>query len=82
MHKIVLVGQRAGKHDRERSAGTVSLPEDNARIDIVNVLGQIVKTVETASTSETISLEGMERGMYFFSIKMQDKTITKKVIVE
>lgn len=61
---------------------TVSLPEDNARIDIVNVLGQIVKTVETASTSETISLEGMERGMYFFSIKMQDKTITKKVIVE
>ena len=61
---------------------TVNLPEYNARIDIVNVLGQIVKTVETSSTSETISLEGMERGMYFFSIKMQNKTITKKVFVE
>ena len=61
---------------------TISLPIDNAQIDIVNVLGQIVKTVNTTSANETISLEGMERGMYFFSIKMQDKTITKKVIVE
>ena len=61
---------------------TVSLPEDNAGIDIVNVLGQIVKTVNTTSANETISLEGMESGMYFFSIKLQDKTITKKVIVE
>jgi hypothetical protein len=60
----------------------VNLPEDNAIIDIVNVLGQIVKTVNTTSTNETISLEGMEKGMYFFSIKLQDKTITKKVIVE
>ncbi|MBO7570873.1 MAG: T9SS type A sorting domain-containing protein [Bacteroidales bacterium] len=60
----------------------VNLPEANTQIDIVNVLGQIVKTVNTTSTNETISLEGMERGMYFFSIKMQDRTITKKVIVE
>ena len=60
----------------------VSLPVDNAQIDIVNVLGQIVKTVNTTSANENISLEGMEKGMYFFSIKMQDKTITKKVIVE
>ncbi len=61
---------------------TVSLPDDNAHIDIVNVLGQVVKSVNATSANETISLEGMERGMYFFSIKMQDKTITKKVIVE
>ena len=60
----------------------VNLPVDNAQIDIVNVLGQIVKTVNATSENETISLEGMERGMYIFSIKMQDKTITKKVIVE
>ncbi|MBQ1607094.1 MAG: T9SS type A sorting domain-containing protein, partial [Bacteroidales bacterium] len=55
---------------------------DNAQIDIVNVLGQTVKSVNTTSANETISLEGMEKGMYFFCIKMQDKTITKKVIVE
>ena len=61
---------------------TVSLPDDNAHIDIVNVLGQVVKSVNATSANETISLEGMEKGMYFFSIKMQDKTITKKVIVE
>ncbi|MBR5983992.1 MAG: T9SS type A sorting domain-containing protein [Bacteroidales bacterium] len=61
---------------------SISLPVDNAQIDIVNILGQIVKSVNTTSANETISLEGMERGMYFFSIKMQDKTITKKVIVE
>ena len=60
----------------------IKLPDDNAQIDIVNVLGQIVKTVNTTSTTETISLDGMERGMYFFSIKLQDQTITKKVIVE
>ena len=61
---------------------SIALPEENAHIDIVNVLGQIVKSVKTSSANETISLEGMEKGMYFFCIKMQDKTITKKVIVE
>ncbi len=61
---------------------TVNLPCENASIDVINILGQIVKTVNTTSTSETISLEGMERGMYFFNIRMQDKSITKKVIVE
>ncbi len=60
----------------------ITLPEDNAQIDIVNVLGQTVKSVNTTSANETISLEGMEKGMYFFCIRMQDKTITKKVIVE
>ena len=60
----------------------ITLPEDNAQIDIVNVLGQTVKSVNTTSANETISLEGMEKGMYFFCIKMHDKTITKKVIVE
>ena len=60
----------------------ITLPEDNAQIDIVNVLGQTVKSVNTTSANETISLEGMEKGMYFFCIKLQDKTITKKVIVE
>lgn len=61
---------------------SVSLPCDNASIDIINVLGQTVRTINTTSANETISLEGIERGPYFFSIKMQDKTITKKVIVE
>ena len=60
----------------------INLPSENATIDIVNVLGQTVRTVKTTSTNETISLEGFEKGMYFFSIKMNDKTITKKVIVE
>ena len=60
----------------------ITLPEDSAQIDIVNVLGQTVKSVNTTSANETISLEGMEKGMYFFCIKMHDKTITKKVIVE
>ncbi|MBQ2077269.1 MAG: T9SS type A sorting domain-containing protein, partial [Bacteroidales bacterium] len=65
-----------------REIVNITLPEDNAQIDIVNVLGQTVKSVNTTSANETISLEGMEKGMYFFCIKMQDKTITKKVIVE
>lgn len=60
----------------------ITLPEDNAQIDIVNVFGQTVKSVNTTSANETISLEGLEKGMYFFCIRMQDKTITKKVIVE
>ncbi|MBO4613808.1 MAG: T9SS type A sorting domain-containing protein [Bacteroidales bacterium] len=61
---------------------TINLPEDNAEISIINVLGQTVKTINATSANETISLEGMNKGMYFFNIKMQDKTITKKVIVE
>ena len=61
---------------------SITLPEENAQIDIVNVLGQTVKSVNTSSTNETISLEGMEKGMYLFSIRLHDKTITKKVIVE
>ena len=61
---------------------SITLPEENAQIDIVNVLGQTVKSVNTTSTNETISLVGMEKGMYFFCIRLHDKTITKKVIVE
>lgn len=60
----------------------VSLPEYNATINVVNVLGQTVRTINTTSTSETISLDGMEKGMYFFCISLRDKTITKKVVVE
>ncbi len=61
---------------------TITLPEANATIDIVNVLGQIVKTVNTTSVNETISLEGLEKGMYIFNIKLTNETIMKKVIVE
>ena len=61
---------------------TVSLPEDNATISIVNVLGQTIRTVNASSTNETISLEGVEKGLYFFCIRLNDRTITKKVLVE
>jgi len=61
---------------------TINLPEDNATLSIINVLGQTVKTINLTSTNETISLDGMEKGMYFFYIGLKDRTITKKVIVE
>lgn len=61
---------------------TISLPEENATITITNILGQTVNTINATSTSETISVEGLEKGMYFFSIKLANKTIVKKVIVE
>ncbi len=60
----------------------ISLPEDNATIVITNILGQTVNTISTTSTNETISVEGLEKGMYFFNIKLSDKTVVKKVIIE
>ncbi len=60
----------------------ISLPDDNATISITNILGQTIKIINATTTNETISLDGMERGIYFFNIRLQDKTITQKVIVE
>ncbi|MCF0207427.1 MAG: T9SS type A sorting domain-containing protein, partial [Bacteroidales bacterium] len=60
----------------------VCLPETDATINIVNVLGQTVKTVVATSANENISLEGLESGVYFFNIKLKDKNITRKVVVE
>lgn len=59
----------------------VELPE-SATISIVNMLGQVVKTVDCDSDSTTISVEGLERGVYFLNIEMQDKKIVRKVVVE
>jgi hypothetical protein len=37
------------------------------RLEITNMLGQKVKTVTLSADTYTLSLEGMERGMYLIS---------------
>lgn len=61
---------------------TVSIPEENASISIINVLGQVVKTISTNEPRTTISIEDLEKGMYIFNIRLSQGTLMKKVVVE
>ena len=61
---------------------TIEIPEDKAIVKISNILGQIVYVTDMTSNIKTISLENLESGMYFVSVKLSQGTFTNKIIVE
>ncbi|WP_281231137.1 T9SS type A sorting domain-containing protein [Flavobacterium gelatinilyticum] len=65
--------------------GELSIQNVNLeKADVYNVLGQLVKsfTLNSSNTDNTISLNGLPKGVYFVYLINQDAATAKKVIVE
>ena len=58
----------------------ITIVAQNAKIDIMNMGGQILKTVNTYDLKTTIDLGNLSNGVYFFIIKTNNRTVTKKII--
>lgn len=54
---------------------------DNAKIEVVNMVGQVVKTIEPTSKSTKIDLANQTSGMYFVKVTNGTHQTTKKLIV-
>jgi len=58
---------------------------DNARVDVYDVLGQVINSFEITDRKGqlTLNVENMNSGIYFYAIKVNEKTIrTERVIVK
>ena len=53
---------------------------DNGMIEIINIQGQIVKTLNTSNTKTTIDLSKLSSGVYTMRIKTDDGIMIKKII--
>ncbi len=53
----------------------------NTNILVYNLIGSVVKEVNTSATEEKISLHGFAKGLYMVKIINDGKSITKKIVV-
>ncbi len=60
---------------------SVVIPE-KASIEILNIKGQIIKTINNADTRTTIDLKNLSRGIYIVKAKTVNEIVTKKFIKE
>jgi len=56
--------------------------EENAKVEISNLQGQIVKTETLNSTTNSIDLNGINSGVYLVKVMTKEKFIVKKLIVK
>lgn len=54
----------------------------DASIEVYNVLGKKVKTVQQTATKTTVDLTGYPKGVYFVNIHSNGELISKKIILE
>ncbi|PLX04004.1 MAG: hypothetical protein C0594_09710 [Marinilabiliales bacterium] len=54
---------------------------DNSVITIIDIIGNVVEEIETASTMETVNISGYPEGSYFIRIANKDYMVTKKVVL-
>ncbi|MES2556648.1 MAG: T9SS type A sorting domain-containing protein [Bacteroidota bacterium] len=54
----------------------------DASIEIYNVLGKKVKTIQQTTAKTTVDLTGFTKGVYFVNILSNGETISKKIILE
>ena len=51
-------------------------------IEISNELGQVILSQTVSSNLSTFNVQHLPNGMYFLTLKMKDKTLTKKLIIQ
>ena len=51
-------------------------------IYLIDLVGQVVRTVNNASTKTTIPLSGLKRGIYFLRVEIDHSNQVSKVILE
>lgn len=60
----------------------ISSPENTSEIQIINSIGQTVQTITKPSTSIQLDTDEFENGVYLIQISVEDKTLTKKLIIK
>ncbi|MCA0428966.1 MAG: T9SS type A sorting domain-containing protein [Bacteroidetes bacterium] len=62
---------------------TVSIANvDNATIDVINALGQVVLTVKNATETNTVNIANLAKGVYFVTVSNGQQKSTQKLVVE
>ena len=56
---------------------------ESANMRLFNIIGQevLTKGLMTGQVLQTVSTAGLETGLYIVKLKVDDKTITKKIIL-
>ncbi|WP_046755663.1 T9SS type A sorting domain-containing protein [Kordia jejudonensis] len=62
---------------------TLSLQDiaGNTNILVYNLIGSVVKEINTTANEETINLNGFAKGLYMVKVTNNGKSITKKIVV-
>jgi len=60
---------------------TIEVPQ-KAVIEILNIEGQIIKTINDSEKKTTIDLKNLSNGIYMINIKTDNEFVTKKFIKE
>ncbi len=60
---------------------TIFIPEKST-IEILNINGQIIKTIESDNKQTTIDLNNLSSGVYIVKVKTDKEIVTKKIIKE
>ena len=61
---------------------SISLPEEDCEIDIINSLGQVVYHQSQAKGTTSLHLESLNSGMYFVTVKSAHAVNTLKFVKE
>lgn len=59
----------------------ISIPK-KATIEILNINGQVIKTIKTNNNETTVDIENLSRGVYIIRALIGSKIVTKKLIKE
>jgi len=60
----------------------VTTEADNATMQIINNLGQIVMQQSLTQNTTQVDISGLKSGIYFVNIKTKDGSVTKKIMKE
>lgn len=64
------------------SNGSFSIQSDmNIKLNVVNELGQVIKTVQLNGTTKKVDVSGLSEGIYFIKGESNGKAINHKVVV-
>ncbi|MFA4852003.1 MAG: T9SS type A sorting domain-containing protein [Bacteroidales bacterium] len=60
---------------------TIETPQ-KATIEILNIEGQVLKSMNTEEVHATLDISGFARGMYFIKVKTEKGVAVKKFVKE
>jgi hypothetical protein len=80
------VGQNRPNPATTKTMIEVKAPRGNVELSIVNMLGQEIYSTEKVSNGTgvqfTVNVEDFNTGVYFYTVKFGENSVTKKMIVK
>lgn len=55
---------------------------DNAKLEIINSVGQVVQTTQLLNQTTVINTKELSNGLYFITLKTGTTTLTKKIVIQ